>query len=84
MLHVPACVQRVDQDSVLLRDEAPPHLARPGELLVVGIELLVQNEKAPNLRFGERAFRRELGIRLLDAFADERVHLGLRCQIGVA
>src|SRR5208282_5141951 len=28
-------VQGIDQHLVLLRDEAPPHLARPGELVVV-------------------------------------------------
>src|SRR3954471_8025671 len=39
-----AGVQRVDQHRVFLRDEIAAHLARSRELVVVGVELLVQDE----------------------------------------
>src|SRR5438132_10267114 len=55
-----AGVESVDQYRVLLRDEIAPHLARACQLVVVRIELLVQDQKAPNLRIRERAFLREL------------------------
>src|SRR5690349_3653524 len=38
-------VQRIDQRSVALADEAAPDLAGAGQLTVVGIELLVQHEE---------------------------------------
>ena len=47
---VGAAVERLDQRRVLLGDEAPPHLAGAGELAVVGIELLVQEQEAADLR----------------------------------
>src|SRR5690606_35362936 len=47
---VAAVVQGVEQHTVLLGDEAPAHLARAGELAVVRIELLVQDEEAMDLR----------------------------------
>src|SRR5215468_7002846 len=47
-------VKRVDQRSVLLRHEPSPDLAGAGELLVVGIELIVQDEEPPDLRIEER------------------------------
>src|SRR5258706_1842541 len=49
VLHAPACIQRVEQHCVLLRDEAAAHLARARELVVVRIELLVQDEEAVDL-----------------------------------
>src|SRR5215472_11299369 len=73
-----AVVKRADQHGVFLRDEAPAHLARARELVVVRIELLVQDEKAMDLRGGERAFAGKLGVHLFDAFADQRVDLRFR------
>src|SRR5690606_13987990 len=48
-----ALEQRIDQDVVLLRDEGPAHLARAGQFVIVGIELLVQDEEARYLRSGK-------------------------------
>src|SRR5690242_5621534 len=46
-------VERLDERAVALADEAAPHLARPRQLAVIGIELLVQDEEALDLRAGE-------------------------------
>src|SRR5690606_11461991 len=46
---VAAVVQGLHQRAVLLGDEAPAHLARAGELAVVGIQLLVQDEESVDL-----------------------------------
>ena len=55
---------------VLLGDEAAAHLARAGQLVVVGVELLVQDQEAVHLRLpASTASRGELGIDLLDALA---------------
>ena len=69
-------VERVDQRRVLLADEAAAHLARARELVVVGVELLVQDQEAVDLRVGELGLAREVGVHLLDAVADQLVHLG--------
>ena len=63
---------------------AASHLARARELAIVGLELLVQDEKAPDLRVGERRVLREIAVRLLHAFADEIEHRGLRGEVRVA
>ena len=84
VLDVASCVQRVDQHRVLLGDEAATHLARARQLVVVGIELLVQDQEPLHLRIGETGLAGELGIHLLDAAADQLVHGGLRRKIGVA
>src|SRR5258706_732455 len=63
-----AVVERVDQGLVLLADMAAPHLARAGELAVVGIELLVQHDEAVDLRVRELRVLRQVGVHLLDAF----------------
>ena len=84
MLDALSAVERIDQHAILLRDEAAPHLARAGELVVVGIELLVQDQKPTDLRVDEAALGGQLGVHLLDALADERVHVGLCREIGVA
>ena len=78
-----AVVERVDQRAVLLGDEAPAHLARARELLVVGVELLVQDEEAVDLRVGD------LGLRARSAFtcsthSRTSVHLVARREVGVA
>ena len=45
-----AVVERRDQRRVALGDERAAHLLRAGQLAVVGIELLVQDQEAPDLR----------------------------------
>src|SRR6476646_10645322 len=79
-----AGVERIDQHAVFFGDESAPHLARARQLVVVGIELLVQDQEAAHLRIGEARLARELRVHLLDAAADQRVDLGLRGKIGVA
>src|SRR5438876_742442 len=43
-------IQRIDEHRIFFCDETAPHLARARELVVVGIELLVQDKKALHLR----------------------------------
>src|SRR5262245_61623792 len=43
-----AAVEGLDDLRVLLRDEAPPHLAGAGHLGVVGVEILGQEQEAPD------------------------------------
>src|ERR1700681_4659013 len=69
VLHVLVRIKRIDQLAVLFGDEAAAHLARARELVVVGVELFVQDDEAMDLRRGERALTRELGVDLLHAFA---------------
>src|SRR5687767_4080846 len=57
-------VQGLDQRPVLLADEAPPDLARAGELLVVRVQLLVQDQEAVDLGVGELGLAREVRIDL--------------------
>src|SRR5437762_11346911 len=47
---VALAVERLDEGLVLARDVAAAHLAGPGDLLVVRIELLVQDQEPPDLR----------------------------------
>src|ERR1700751_221094 len=83
VLPVLAVVQGIDQHGVFLGYKSAPHFARARQFVVVGIELLVQDEKAMDLGRRERAFAGELGVHLLDAFADQRIHLRLGSKIGV-
>src|SRR5436190_22727138 len=41
-------IERRDQRSIPLRDEAPSHFLSAGDLSVIRIELLVQDEEAPD------------------------------------
>src|ERR1700692_3468776 len=52
VLHVLVRIQRVDQHAILFSNEVAAHLARARELVVVGIELLVKDDEAVNLRRG--------------------------------
>ena len=56
---VAAVVERGDQRRISLGDEAAAHLLRPRQLAVVGVELLVQDQEALDLRAGHRAARRQ-------------------------
>src|SRR5213594_1797546 len=74
-----ARVERVDDRRVLLGHEAPPDFSRPRHLGVVGLEVLGEQEEAPDpcrLRQGL--------VALADLLADQVAHLGLQAQIGVA
>src|SRR5690242_6582235 len=57
-------IERLDEFAIALADEAAPHLARPRQLAVIGVELLMQDEKAPDLRAGERRLRGEGAVHL--------------------
>src|SRR5436190_6301917 len=74
VLDVASGVQRVDQHRVFLGDEAPAHLARARQLVVVRVEFLVQDQEPLHLGIGETRLGGELGIDLLDAAADQLVH----------
>src|SRR3954469_7573534 len=82
--HVPLAVERFHEEVVLLADETPTHFARARELAVVGIELLVQDQEAMDLRIGELRIRGEVGIDPLDAFPHQIVHLVARSEVGIA
>src|SRR5579875_52741 len=55
-------VERLDEGRVFLGDEAPPDLAGAGQLAVIGVELLAQDEEAADLRAGQHRVARELAI----------------------
>src|SRR5580765_234476 len=78
-----AGIQGVDQRAVLLADVAPAHLARTRQLAVVGVELLVKDEEAPDLRTAEGRIAGEVAVDRLDATAQKVVHGGLRSEVDV-
>src|SRR5260370_25064920 len=80
---LPAGIEGLDQRRVLLCDEAPPHLAGASELLVVGVELLVQEQEAMDLRIGDLRLAGEVGVHLFHAFAHQLIDLVARGEIGV-
>src|SRR5262249_5807248 len=63
--------ESLDELRVLLGDETAAHLPRAGQLSVVGVELLVENQEPANLRAGELRIGREIPVRLLDAVLNE-------------
>src|SRR5579883_1772509 len=77
-------VERLDEGRVFLGDEAPPDLAGAGQLAVIGVELLAQDEEAADLRAGQHRVARELAIDRLDMAADEVVNLGLGRELAIA
>src|SRR5258706_2106909 len=79
-----AVVERIDERRVFLADMAAAHFAGSGELAVVGVELLVQNEEAVGVRTGEARVAGEVRVPLLDGFADQLAHLGTRSEVDVA
>src|SRR5436190_20913855 len=79
-----AVVERGHQRAVLLGDRAAPHLAGARQLAIVGVELLVQDEEAMDLRAGELGLLREIRVHLLDAFADQVDDLRARSEVGIA
>ncbi len=51
-----AVVEPFDQRRVALGDEAAPHFLRARQFAVVGVEFLVQDQEALDLRAGHRGF----------------------------
>src|SRR5438093_6717947 len=70
--------ERLDDVTVLLRDEPAPHLARAGDLLVVGVELLVQEHV---LREARRL--RQVTVDAVDLLRDQVVDFLLLREVGV-
>ena len=48
-----------------------PHLARPGQFIIVRVEFLVQDQETMDLRIGHHAVIDQIGIDLLDALANQ-------------
>src|SRR5262245_9326442 len=71
-------VERLDHRRVFVRDVAPAHLARPGHLCVVGLEVLGEEEEPPDLR---RVRQRH--VALPDLLPDQLPDLGLLGQVHV-
>ena len=63
-LRILAAVQRIDQHAVLLADEGAPHLAGAGQFVVVGVQLLVQDQEAADLRSRQARVARQVGVDL--------------------
>src|SRR5215469_7335637 len=70
---VAAAIERVDEALIALADEAAADLARPRQLAVVGVELLVEDEKAGDLRARKGRLLGEIAVHLLDAVLDEGI-----------
>src|SRR6185436_10899514 len=79
-----ARVERGDQGSVLLVDVAAAHFPRAGELVVVRVELLVQDQEAAHLRGSKAAIARQLSVGLLDAALNQLVDLRFPREVRVA
>jgi hypothetical protein len=77
-------VEGVHQLPVPLADEPAPHLAGPGELAVVGIELLVEDEEPPDLGRRQPGLRRQVAVDLFHAAPDQLGHLVVGGQVLVA
>src|SRR6516164_9163412 len=60
-------IKRIDQRLVAGGDDPAAHLARTGELAIIGVELFVQDQKAADLRAGDGWLGGEVIIYLLDA-----------------
>src|SRR4029077_5371800 len=71
-------VQRVDHRRVLVGHVAPPHLAGPRDLRVVGLQVLGEQEEAPD----PGGLRQRL-VSPADLFADHLTHLGLLGEVHV-
>src|SRR3954468_17839572 len=70
-------VERLDQRGVALGDEAASHFLRTGQFAVVGVQFLVQNEEALDLRPAHAGLRRQRAVHGVhvpgDHVVDERV-----------
>src|SRR5580693_4747244 len=65
-----AAIDRLDDVAVFFADDAAAHFSRPGQLAVVGVELLVEQQEACDpLR------RRQRGVDRFDLLLQQRVDL---------
>src|SRR5690606_7032261 len=79
-----ALEQGLDQHGVFLRDEGAANLAGAGQLVVVRVQFLVQDQEAADLRGRQLRILGEIGVDLLDAIPDQGVDPVLAGQVGVA
>src|SRR5437667_867266 len=84
-LHVGApAVEGADELGVFLRDVPAAHLARAGDLLVVRVELLVEDEELADLRAPQHLVLEEAPVHARHLPVDQLVDLGLLTEVGVA
>src|SRR5215468_1245741 len=76
-----AVVERRDQRRITFRDETTAHLLGARDFAVVGIEFLMQNEKASNLRPRHGLLLRQRAVHLLHMFGEHVVDLRMRRQL---
>ena len=77
-------IQRRDQRAIAFGDGAPAHLARAGQLAIIGIQLLVQDQEASDLRTGQRRVLRQVAIHRGDVAGDQLIHLVAAGEVGIA
>src|SRR6516165_9241380 len=73
-----AAVNRFDDVGVFLVDDAAADLARARQLAIVGVEFLVEQEKA-----GDALRRRQRGVYRFDFLLQQRVNLLARRKVGI-
>src|SRR5262245_6143330 len=76
-----AVVERRDQRRITFRDETTAHLLGARDFAVVGIEFLMQNEKASNLRPRHGLLLRQRAVHLLHMFREHVVDPRMRRQL---
>src|SRR2546428_3376897 len=81
---VAVAVEGLDEGRVLLADVAAAHLTRPRDLLVVGVELLVQDQELPDLGPLEHLVLQQAAIDALDLLLDQLVDFRLLAEVGIA
>ena len=62
---------------------AAPQFAGAGQLAIIGIQLLVQDQKAADLGAGERHILGEVIIHLGDLAGDQLIYFATACQVGI-
>src|SRR5213076_1722455 len=77
-------VERLDEGGVLLGDVPAPHLARPGDLLVVGVQLLVEDQELADPGPAQDLVLDETPVHPLHLPLDQVVDLRLLGEIRVA
>src|SRR5438477_9033200 len=74
-------VERRDQRRVAFGDEAAADLLRARDFPVIGVELLVQDEEAPNLRAGHGLLLCQRPVHLLYMLGEHVVNARMPCQL---
>src|SRR5262249_10766885 len=74
-------VERGDERRVAFGDEAPANFLRARDFAVVGIELFVQDQEAPNLRTGHRLLLGQRPIHLLHVLGEHVVNARMGGQL---